>query len=53
MDTRDTTREDDSGARGGKGPQLMFDDTAQGTTKGGLDKSIEMFRGENLKKIAL
>lgn len=52
MDTRDTNREDDSTATGRKGPQLMFDDTIPGAAPG-LDKSIDMFRGENLKKIAL
>jgi hypothetical protein len=56
MGTRD--ERDEIGGEGSRGPQLKFDydgtaDTASSAEALRQDKTIEMFRGENLRKIAL
>ncbi len=56
MGTRDES--DDLGVAGKRGPQLKFDfdgssDTASSAEALRQDKTIEMFRGENLRKMAL
>jgi|LauGreDrversion4_2_1035121.scaffolds.fasta_scaffold245123_2 hypothetical protein len=47
MDTRDESQSDERAAKK-EGPQLFFEE--DGAVK---DQSIEMFRGENLRKMAL